>query len=300
MFKNSIFILFILITDIYGEFREITPLEEQILFTSQEKSDDVENNKSIENKIVENIESKDTIKAENLSKEITQESVHVIDKEEVKETIKNNSIPVITEEQLKDIIAHSKNSPLPESSVETDKRDFYSLDLDKRADQPYIFQEIGKTLDKYSFSDKSEDSYGGRVTTKEITSDRVIENLEFGVGIAYENTEYYDSQYEKQNSDIWTHTPVYATGKYKLSSDEESTKYLKLNLGYAIGEYENLKEYNEIRNQSGMYYGVGGGIEYSDISLDLIYQVNKDAYERDNSSQDDSRITFSVDYKLDF
>ena len=49
-----------------------------------------------------------------------------------------------------------------------------------------------------------------------------------------------------------------------------------------------------------MYYGVGGGIEYSDISLDLIYQVNKDAYERDNSSQDDSRITFSVDYKLDF
>ena len=181
-----------------------------------------------------------------------------------------------------------------------DSGDFYSLDLDKRADQPYIFQEIGKTLDKYSFSDKSEDSYGGRVTTKEITSDRVIENLEFGVGIAYENTEYYDSQYEKQNSDIWTHTPVYATGKYKLSSDEESTKYLKLNLGYAIGEYENLKEYNEIRNQSGMYYGVGGGIEYSDISLDLIYQVNKDAYERDNSSQDDSRITFSVDYKLDF
>ena len=48
-----------------------------------------------------------------------------------------------------------------------------------------------------------------------------------------------------------------------------------------------------------MYYGIGGGVEYDDISLDLIYQVNKDAYEK-NSTQDDSRITFSVDYKLNF
>lgn len=294
MFKNSIFILFILTVDIYGEFREIIPLENQILFINQKK------NNNSETKVAEGIENKHTIKEENLPEEITQESVHVIDKEEVKETIKNNSTPVITEDQLKDIIALSKSSPLPKNNVETDQRDFYSLDLDKRGNQPYIFQEIGKTLDKYSFSDKSEEIYGGRVTAKEITSDRVIENLEFGVGIAYENAEYYDSQYEKQDSDIWTHTPVYATGKYKLSSDEESTKYLKLNLGYAIGEYENLKEYNEIKNQSGIYYGIGGGVEYSDISLDLIYQVNKDAYERENSSHDDSRITFSVDYKLNF
>ena len=47
-----------------------------------------------------------------------------------------------------------------------------------------FFIDIKKTLDKYSFSDKSEEIYGGQITSKEITSDKIIDNLEFGVGVA--------------------------------------------------------------------------------------------------------------------
>ena len=234
----------------------------------------------------------------NKKNEKIDEVIHVKDSENVKEVIEKNSVTIITEEQLKQIINNAKNSPLPDNNIEKE-REFFTLSPTDTS-QPDFFIDIKKTLDKYSFSDKSEEIYGGQITSKEITSDKIIDNLEFGVGVAYKNTEYYDSQYENKNSDIWSHTPVYATGKYKVSSDEESTKYLKLNLGYAIGEYEGNEEYIERRNQSGMYYGIGGGVEYDDISLDLIYQVNKDAYEKNNSTQDDSRITFSVDYKLNF
>ena len=194
----------------------------------------------------------------------------------------------------------AKNSPLPENNVENKENSIISKESDM-IQQPDFLIDIKNKLDKYSFSDKSEDIYGGQITAKEITSDKIIDNLEFGLGVAYKNSEYYNSQYENKNSDIWSHTPIYATGKYRLSSDEDSSKYLKLNLGYAIGEYEENEEYLERKNQSGMYYGIGAGVEYTDLSLDLIYQVNKDAYEkRDNSTKDDSRITFSIDYKLSF
>lgn len=308
MVKKAILFFNLLISiNIFGEFREVTPLENNNFFIEKKEKREKENNyiKSESIKIKNHKGSFGKKVEEKKSEEITSkeeknigEVVHVQDSENVKEVIEKNSITIITEEQLTQIINHAKNSPLPENEIEN-KKDFLSLTSEKNS-QPDFFVDIKKTLDKYNFSDKSEDIYGGQITSKELTSDRIIDNLEFGVGVAYKNSEYYNSQYENKNSDIWSHTPVYATGKYKISSDEESTKYLKLNLGYAIGEYEDNEEYMERRNQSGVYYGIGGGIEYDDVSLDLIYQVNKDAYEKNNSTQDDSRITFSVDYKLGF
>ena len=161
-----------------------------------------------------------------------------------------------------------------------------------------FFIDIQKALDKYDFSDKSEEIYGGQITSKELTSDKIINNLEFGIGVAYKNHEYYDSKYENKNLDIWTHTPIYATGKYKMSDNSTNTKYLKINLGYAIGTF-NDEEYIDKKKQSGIYYGIGAGIEYKILSFDLIYQVNKNAYKKNNSMQNDSRITFSIDYKFD-
>ena len=287
---NSILFFYILIVgNIYADFREIKPLESENFFeTSQDKKKESLEKQPKKAKVIN----------KNKAEKDISEVVHVKDSENVKEVIEKNSVTVITEEKLKEIISLANNSPLPENSVESNGK--VILNSNTNNSQPDFFIDIQKTLDKYSFSDKSEDMYGGQVTSKEITSDKIIDNLEFGVGVAYKNDEYYESQYESKNSDVWTHTPIYATGKYKLSSNEESTKYLKLNLGYAIGEYEDNEKYMDKRNQSGVYYGVGGGVEYDDVSLDLIYQVNKDAYEKNNSTQDDSRITFSIDYKLNF
>lgn len=300
MKKSILFLNILIVGNVFGEFREVTPLE-NIDNTLIEKSFPIEtNNQSEIYRKTDEIKKIEKKISEEKIDETIEEVVHVKDSETVKEVIEKNSVTIITEEQLTEIINNAKNSPLPENSVEN-KEDFIATST-TQATQPDFFIDIQKTLDRYSFSDKSEDMYGGQITSKEITSDKIIDNLEFGLGVAYKNSEYYDSsQYESKNSDVWNHTPIYATGKYKISSDEESTKYLKLNLGYAIGEYNNIDdEYIERRTQSGMYYGIGGGVEYNDVSLDLIYQVNKDAYERNNSTQDDSRITFSVDYKLGF
>lgn len=301
MVKSVLFFSIVCMTNIlYGEFREITPLENISIIEIENINQD-KGMKRIEKKSRDN-----SIKYENsrlnegceLKKENKIE--YIENGDEVKEVIEKNSVPLISEEQLIQIINMAKNSPLPENNVENKENSIISKESDM-IQQPDFLIDIKNKLDKYSFSDKSEDIYGGQITAKEITSDKIIDNLEFGLGVAYKNSEYDNSQYENKNSDIWSHTPIYATGKYRLSSDEDSSKYLKLNLGYAIGEYEENEEYLERKNQSGMYYGIGAGVEYTDLSLDLIYQVNKDAYEkRDNSTKDDSRITFSIDYKLSF
>lgn len=301
MVKSILFFSIVCMTNIlYGEFREITPLENISIIEIENINQD-KDMRRIEKKSRDN-----SIKYEdsklNKGYELKEENKieYIENGDEVKEVIEKNSVPLISEEQLIQIINMAKNSPLPENNVENRENNIISKKSDT-IQQPDFLIDIKKKLDKYSFSDKSEDIYGGQITSKEITSDKIIDNLEFGLGVAYKNNEYYNSQYESKNSEIWNHTPIYATGKYKISSDEDSSKYLKLNLGYAIGEYEEDEEYLERKNQSGMYYGIGAGVEYTDLSLDLIYQVNKDAYERrDNSTKDDSRITFSIDYKLGF
>lgn len=301
MVKSILFFSIVCMTNIlYGEFREITPLENISIIEIENINQD-KDMRRIEKKSRDN-----SIKYEdsklNKGYELKEENKieYIENGDEVKEVIEKNSVPLISEEQLIQIINMAKNSPLPENNVENKENSIISKESDM-IQQPDFLIDIKNKLDKYSFSDKSEDIYGGQITAKEITSDKIIDNLEFGLGVAYKNSEYDNSQYENKNSDIWSHTPIYATGKYRLSSDEDSSKYLKLNLGYAIGEYEENEEYLERKNQSGMYYGIGAGVEYTDLSLDLIYQVNKDAYEkRDNSTKDDSRITFSIDYKLSF
>lgn len=301
MVKSVLFFSIVCMTNIlYGEFREITPLENISIIEIENINQD-KGMKRIEKKSRDNsIKYEDSRLNEGCELKEENKIEYIENGDEVKEVIEKNSVPLISEEQLIQIINMAKNSPLPENNVENKENSIISKESDM-IQQPDFLIDIKNKLDKYSFSDKSEDIYGGQITAKEITSDKIIDNLEFGLGVAYKNSEYDNSQYENKNSDIWSHTPIYATGKYRLSSDEDSSKYLKLNLGYAIGEYEENEEYLERKNQSGMYYGIGAGVEYTDLSLDLIYQVNKDAYEKwDNSTKDDSRITFSIDYKLSF
>ncbi|WP_300343078.1 hypothetical protein [Fusobacterium sp.] len=283
MINLIILYLYVLVVkNSYGEFKEIVPLEA----SSDFKMTKVIKKQPLENREIKKIE----------EKKRDEDIVQVIE-EELEDSISNESVPIISEARLKEIISESKDSPLPQNEVEINSNALYSINTEKNSGDG-VFQSLEETLDKYEFSDKSNDSYGGKVTSTEITSDKLIDNLEFGVGVAYENDEYYNGDERKQNTEVLSHTPVYAIGKYKIAKDEESVKYLKLNLGYAIGDYTQNREY-ENKTQNGLYYGIGGGMEFDKVSLDLMYQVNKDAYEKKDSTQDDSRITFSVDYKLD-
>lgn len=284
MINLIILCLYVLVVkNSYGEFKEVVPLEA----TSDFKMTKVIKKQPLENREIKKIE----------EEKRDEDIVQVIEEEESEDSISNESVPIISETRLKEIISESKDSPLPQNEVEINSNALYSINTEKNSGDG-VFQSLEETLDRYEFSDKSNDSYGGKVTSTEITSDKLIDNLEFGVGVAYENDEYYNGDERKQNTEVLSHTPVYAIGKYKIAKDEESVKYLKLNLGYAIGDYTQNREY-ENKTQNGLYYGIGGGMEFDKVSLDLMYQVNKDAYEKKDSTQDDSRITFSVDYKLD-
>lgn len=153
----------------------------------------------------------------------------------------------------------------------------------------------------------------------------INENLEVGLGIGYQS----NSKIKKYNGDGYSSTmgkydsvPVYITGKYNFLESSNGIKpYLKGNLGYSFnfnekdgkGSYagENVKFKEKVEN--GLYLGAGAGIEYNDITLDLMYQVTsakasitekseftdiKTKSSKDNLNN--GKITLSVGYKFNY
>ena len=209
-----------------------------------------------------------------------------------------DSIPLISEEQLQNIINNAKNSPIPIEKINISQKEIGEINNKiSKENQPIIlFSNIGETFKKYKFSKKSDNLHVGHLTSDEFTSNSIVKNSEIGVGVGYS-----EKNSKEKNDKYWDYTPIYATGKYIIGQNKNGTKYLKVNLGYAFKEYENINNnYDEDKIKGNMYYGVGGGIDYNEFSFGLIYQVNKDSIDTRNSSKDDNRVTFSVDYLLDF
>ena len=206
--------------------------------------------------------------------------------------------PLITEEQLINIINNAKNAPIPEEKIEITNDELSEItDKVSKENQPTVlFSDIGEAFKKYNFSKKSDELHVGHLNSDEFTSSEIIDNSEIGVGVGYK-----EDTSQKKNDKYWDYTPIYATGKYIIDEDSESSKYLKINLGYAFKEYDDKRtNYEDDKVKGNMYYGIGGGIDYNDVSFGLMYQVNKDSIDTHNSSKDDNRVTFSVDYQLNF
>lgn len=177
--------------------------------------------------------------------------------------------------------------------------------------------------EKQKFTKGEPDSIGFNFAfenTKDIT-----ENFELGLGVGYQN----NSKIKKYNGNGYTSTvgkydsvPFYVTGKYNFSEFSNGIKpYLKGNLGYSFnfnekdgkGTYdgENIKFKEKIDN--GLYLGAGAGIEYKDITLDLMYQVvsakasvteiSKFTDQKTRSDKDylnSGKITLAVGYKFNY
>lgn len=206
--------------------------------------------------------------------------------------------PFITEEKLKEIIEKAKRAPLPEETIEIKNKEKLYVQNKYNSDVE-IVEELKNTFNKYNFSNKKSDIHVGRINSNEFTSDQLIDNSEIGIGISYQDQNKKLKERIINDSEDWNYTPIYATGKYIIEDDENSTKYLKLNFGYSFKEVSKDEgRDSEDKLQGGVYYGIGGGIDFRDMSVGIMYQVNKDGRESQNSYKDDSRVTFSVDYKL--
>lgn len=140
----------------------------------------------------------------------------------------------------------------------------------------------------------------------------IFSNFELGLGVSYQD----HGRPKAGNMDgiklpSFQSVPVYVVGKYSIPTDTPFTPYLKADLGYSfnfgsksydIPENEKLK----VSYKDGMYWGVGAGVEYNNLVVDLMYKMNygKAKMSAPNFSQksdiDYGRVTLGVGYKFNF
>lgn len=104
------------------------------------------------------------------------------------------------------------------------------------------------------------------------------ENLEMGGGIAYKYNKLSSKNLPGVSVKGLSSVPVYFTTRYNFKNDSEVTPYVKGNLGVAFnsGKIE-IKEGPssvKFKYNSGIYYGIGAGIQYKNFVTDLSYNIN--------------------------
>lgn len=150
----------------------------------------------------------------------------------------------------------------------------------------------------------------------------INENLELGLGALYQSNSKLKSyavetgvtsQLGKYDS-----LPVYFTAKYSFDGFNNGIRpYLKGNVGYSFNFNEQSGYFSE-RGQkytysskvtNGVYLALGGGIEYKNIGIDLMYQVSgadmslKEKESGINSKKDsfsNAKVTLGLSYKFEY
>ena len=152
----------------------------------------------------------------------------------------------------------------------------------------------------------------------------VFPNFELGLGVSYQDHSKPKNKSYKEGNVLTVHKipemrsmPLYVTAKYNIPVNSSIKPYLKADLGYSFnrtnGKYK-LTQSNEpkldgVYNtdiKNGVYFGIGGGFEYNNITMDLMYKINKAEFEYGKygtmikKDLDYSRITLSGGYKFNF
>lgn len=328
--KNIFFILFFSLSAAASGLKEVPMLEAKTT---------VKKTKKAENKVPtkDNNESKELKKiTEKNIDDYSEKKIEVkIVQEEKKEIFVMNE--KLTEDKLKEIIKNAEESPDPEVTVDMamgeenllikkDLEEYTNLEAEQSGSNVvkkyYEFIDtLNEKLKEHDFEDKTEVIHVGHEVAKELRSDKIIPDIELGVGMSYQDryslkksrSAMFDQEQsgkffvkERDEEMGMDSIPLYVTGRYKLSQVNDWQPYLKLNLGYAVNNIggksnSRYKSINDaVNSQNGSYYGMGGGIEYtSGLTLDLMYQVSEGGSTSDNQRDDDSRVTVSVEYKLD-
>lgn len=198
-----------------------------------------------------------------------------------------------------------------------------------------------------NYTKKDADDFAWEVAV-EVTKE-IYPNFELGLGVAYqdhgkpkklvevENSNTIDYDVDEYEMCGYTSIPLYLTAKYNFKAINNFIPYIKANIGYSFNDSDDdfkshTVKYNSATNlpvkdpyienpfdtkdkvkiKNGLYCGIGGGFEYNNFTMDLMYQLNKAKAEinffdeEDNTNykvKDDfdySRFTLSVGYKFNF
>nr|WP_307775149.1 OmpW family outer membrane protein [uncultured Cetobacterium sp.] len=150
------------------------------------------------------------------------------------------------------------------------------------------------------------------------------EDLELGLGLLYQRNsklkEYNAIDDVKAKINGYDSLPVYLTAKYSFKEFDNGVKpYVKGNLGYAFNFNEkdaNFKSEGEsfsykLKVDNGLYLAFGGGVEYNNITVDLMYQYSdqkahlsyndgEDSGKTGKSGFSNGKVTLGVGYKFNY
>jgi hypothetical protein len=143
----------------------------------------------------------------------------------------------------------------------------------------------------------------------------VSDRFDLGLGVAYfKHADRKDGTYMTTNVKTsgaeYDSIPVYATAKYYISKGERVNTYLKFDLGYAFNTNGSDYKVGGINYKTdvdnGVYYGIGGGLEWDNVVLDLMYTSTSSRTKLKGSglANGDSfdngygELTFSAGYKF--
>ena len=106
----------------------------------------------------------------------------------------------------------------------------------------------------------------------------IAENLEIGGGISYTFNKLSNKNYSGLTMKGINSVPIFFTTRYNFKNASEITPYVKGNLGLAITsgkvESKNILADESLKFESGIYYGIGTGLQYKNFVADLSYNVN--------------------------
>jgi hypothetical protein len=118
-------------------------------------------------------------------------------------------------------------------------------------------------------------------------------DLVYGAGFEYQLARQVDIE----DGIKFNYTPIYALARYQLDSF-----YLTAKAGYNLFQLENLPEDETL--SGGLFYGIGGGMDFGQFQVELLYSINNGARkmvvppETFSLNYKYSKISLSVGYKL--
>ncbi|MHA4990639.1 outer membrane beta-barrel protein [Cetobacterium somerae] len=148
------------------------------------------------------------------------------------------------------------------------------------------------------------------------------DNLELGLGTMYQSNSklksYTVERGVKSQIGKYDSLPVYLTTKYSFEEFGNGVKpYLKGNIGYSFNFNEKNGYFSDKDGKypysskvtNGAYLALGGGVEYNNIGIDLMYQVTgadltikdkEDGIKTKKDSFANAKITLGVSYKFEY
>jgi len=176
--------------------------------------------------------------------------------------------------------------------------------------------DLGATYTKYV--DKGEeilsdetDKFGGELGLEGYKS--ITNNFDLGLGVAYQlHAERADAPIKNTKVYVYggeySSIPIYLIAKYNFNLDSQIRPYLKANMGYSFNFNANdivvsgTTPKVELDIENGLYWAFGGGVEYKNFTLDLMYAVNKAKIKAKQMNikgdNDYGRVVLSAGYKF--